>query len=59
MKLCGCGKGEDDVCEDLCSKCIMCLIGLFVLVVFLFFIILLFFICDDGESCVFYIVFLM
>lgn len=63
IKLCGCGKGEEDVYEEnLCIKvikCIGCLIGLLVLVVFLFFIILLFFICCDGKSCVFYMVFLL
>lgn len=58
-KLCGCGKGEDDACEDSCSKCITCSIGLFASVVFLFFTILSLPICDDGESCVLYIVSLM
>lgn len=58
-KLCGCGKGEDDACEDSCSKCITCSIGLLASVVFLFFTILSLPICDDGESCVLYIVSLM
>ena len=55
-KLCERGKGEEDAYEHSCTKCIACSIGSLASVVFLFFTILSLPICNDGESCVPYIV---